>query len=68
MQASVSETSTGFLGGSVFAYLSIAGIAAYLGFSNDESKPLDEESNATSSTEVVKKQDEMRKTEANSPI
>ncbi len=68
MQASVSKTSTGFLGGSIFAYLSIAGIAAFLGFSDNENKPVDEESNTTANTDAVKKQDEVRKTEANSPI
>ena len=66
MQASVSQTSTGFLGGSIFSFLLIAGIAAYLGFSNTEKKPADVESNSTN-TEVAKKE-EVRKVEANSPI
>lgn len=66
MQASVSQTSTGFLGGSIFSFLLIAGIAAYLGFSDTGSKPSDEESNSAN-PEIVKKE-EVRKVEANSPI
>lgn len=67
MQSSVSKTSTGFLGGSIFTYLSIAGLAAVLGFSDNESKPVDEESNSNSNTEVAK-QEEARKSEVHSPI
>ena len=66
MQASVSKTSTGFLGGSIFSYFLIAGIAAYLGFSDTGSKPSDEESNSTN-PEITKKE-EVSKIEANSPI
>ena len=66
MQALVSKTSAGFLGGSMFSFLLIAGIAAYLGFSNTESKPSDEESNSTNPE--ISKKEEVSKIEANSPI
>jgi hypothetical protein len=66
MQASITQTSTGFLGGSLFSFLLIAGIAAYLGFSDTGSKPADEESN--SANPEISKNEEARKAETNSPI
>lgn len=57
MQATVSSTSTGFLGGSLASFLVIAGLAAVLGFSGGEgSKPKDEESNNSSSSAIKKEE------------
>ena len=50
----------------MFSFLLIAGIAAYLGFSNTGNKPSDEESNSAN-PEIAKKE-EVSKIEANSPI
>lgn len=66
MQASISSTSNGFLGGSIAAYVLIAVIAAYLGFTGDERKPVDEESNNANNGAIVK--EDARKTEVESPI
>lgn len=65
MQGTVLKTSNSFLGGSIFGYLLIAGLAAVLGFSSDEeTAKTDVESNAS---DAVPKES-MAKEQINSPI
>jgi hypothetical protein len=64
MQGTVLKASNSFLGGSIFGYLLIAGLAAALGFSSDETTKKDEESNASGAVPA----DTTRQNQSNSPI
>lgn len=68
MQHSVKKTADGFLGGSTFSFLLIAGVAAYLGFTGEKEKgPKNDLESSGSSSDSVPKED-ISKAEVHSQI